>query len=326
MNRKFIYNLPLAVFLVVSMLSWAGPTKITAKLDSTTLLMGKVVGYNIEIVQDKDKQGYILMNEGDTLTKNVEIHSLKLSDTVDLDNNRVQINKTYLLQSFDSGLYALPPVLYVSGKDTFASASTSLKVLPAEVDSLKNIHDYKTVMVPERKWYDFLPDFVTDYWWVPLVLLLIAAIVVFIIYRIKKGKPLKISLAPKKKILPPYDEAVLALQNLKARGLWQGGQEKEYYSEMTDIIRHYIDRRFNVNAMEMTTTQIMDLLNNEEVASSRTELREILSLADFVKFAKFKPLADENEQVFRLAQSFLEKTKPVEVESSEEDKNDNKEK
>ena len=118
----------------------------------------------------------------------------------------------------------------------------------------------------------------------------------------------------------------MALQNLKARGLWQGGQEKEYYSEITDIIRHYIDRRFNVNAMEMTTTQIMDLLNNEEVASSRTELREILSLADFVKFAKFKPLADENEQVFRLAQSFLEKTKPVGIESSEEDKNDNKEK
>ena len=114
-------------------------------------------------------------------------------------------------------------------------------------------------------------------------------------------------------MLPPYEEAMQALSELKGQSLWQNGQEKEYYSKITDILRHYINRRFGVEAMEMTTTQILDVLNHEDAKDAKSELKEILNAADFVKFAKFRPLADENEQVYRLATVFLDKTKPVEA-------------
>ena len=267
----------------------------------------------MEIVQDKGKTGYILVNEGDTLTKNVEIVGWLKSDTSDIGNGREQINRTLILQSFDSGLYTLPPILYVAGRDTFKTNKLTLKVIPVDVDSLKDIHDYKTTEDPGSKWYDFLPDFITDYWWIYFVVLILLAIGLYIYYRIKKGKPIRLPFVPVPKVLPPYEEAMQALSELKGQSLWQNGQEKEYYSKITDILRHYINRRFGVEAMEMTTTQILDVLNHEDAKDAKSELKEILNAADFVKFAKFRPLADENEQVYRLATVFLDKTKPVEA-------------
>lgn len=303
------------IFVILSVcpaLCFAGPTTIKAKLDSAYLLMGKQIGLHVEIVQDKNKTGYVPVTDGDTLTRNVEIVGWRNSDTTDLGNDRIQIDRDLILQSFDSGLYTLPPILYISGKDTFRTEKSTLKVIPVNVDTLKNIHDYKNVENPDTKWTDYLPDFITDYWWIILLCLIAIAAAVYIIYRVKKGKPISLPLLPKKKVLPPYEEAVAALTALKSASLWQNGQEKEYYTRLTDILRHYIDRRFGVNAMEMTTSQILALLTNEEAKDAKNELRKILDIADFVKFAKMKPLADENEQSYRWAADFLEKTKPVE--------------
>ena len=304
------------IFLIAVMfpvMGIAGPTTIKAKLDSAYLLMGRQTGMHIEIVQDKNATGYIPVTDGDTLTRNVEIVGWRNSDTTDLGNNRIQIDRDLILQSFDSGLYTLPPILYISGKDTFRTEKTTLKVIPVNVDTLKNINDYKNVENPDTKWTDYLPDFITDYWWIILLFILIVASAFYIIYRIQKGKPIALPLLPKKKLLPPYEEAIEALTALKAASLWQNGQEKEYYTRLTDILRHYIDRRFGVNAMEMTTSQILALLTAIEAKGAKEELKKILDVADFVKFAKMKPLADENEQSCRLATEFLEKTKPVEI-------------
>lgn len=304
------------IFLIAVMfpvMGIAGPTTIKAKLDSAYLLMGRQTGMHIEIVQDKNATGYIPVTDGDTLTRNVEIVGWRNSDTTDLGNNRIQIDRDLILQSFDSGLYTLPPILYISGKDTFRTEKTTLKVIPVNVDTLKNINDYKNVENPDTKWTDYLPDFITDYWWIILLFILIVASALYIIYRIQKGKPIALPLLPKKKLLPPYEEAIEALTALKAASLWQNGQEKEYYTRLTDILRHYIDRRFGVNAMEMTTSQILALLTAIEAKGAKEELKKILDVADFVKFAKMKPLADENEQSYRLATEFLEKTKPVEI-------------
>lgn len=286
--------------------------------------MGRQIGLHVEIVQDKGATGYIPLTDGDTLTNNVEIVGWRNSDTTDLGNNRIQIDKDLILQSFDSGLYVLPPILYISGKDTFRTEKSTLKVVPVNVDSLKNINDYKPVEAPNTKWTDFLPDFITDYWWAFILLVLVAAIVAFIIYRIKKGKPIMPPLIPQKKLLPPYEEAVAALSDLKSATLWEKGQEKEYYTRLTDILRRYIDRRFDVNAMEMTTSQILSLLEHDDVKDAKSELAKILNLSDFVKFAKMRPLADENEQSYLLAKEFLEKTKPIEVPKEDEKSNGEK--
>lgn len=312
-KRGFIKTYLLSTLLAVGMTSMAAPTTFKAKLDSASLLMGKQVAMQIEIVQDSNVNGYIPINEGDTLTDKVEIVGWRKSDTTDLGNNRVQINKELILQSFDSGLYTLPPVLYVVGKDTFRTNKLTLKVVPVQVDSLKNIHDYKTVQKPNTKWTDFLPDFITDYWWAILIGLLLLLAGIYMYIRHQQGKSLLPPILPKKQLLPPYEEAMGALAGLKSANLWQSGQEKEYYTQLTDILRRYICRRFEINAMEMTSSQLLLMLTAEEAAPVKDELRKILEVSDFVKFAKMRPLADENEQAFASAVKFIEETKPVEI-------------
>ena len=117
---------------------------------------------------------------------------------------------------------------------------------------------------------------------------------------------------PIKKRLPPYDEAMLALQQLKSSNLWQNGQEKEYYTKLTDILRVYIDRRFGINAVEMTSSQIMEKIKqNEEAHIANDQLNSVLEIADFVKFANMHTLADDNEIAFQRAINFVEQTKPA---------------
>lgn len=114
-------------------------------------------------------------------------------------------------------------------------------------------------------------------------------------------------------LVPPYDRAIQALHELKDSKLWQQGQEKAYYTTLTEILREYIDERFHINAMEMTSSQIIETLHrNEEIKAVNRQLRDILEMADFVKFAKMRPLPDDNEQVMRYAETFVEETKPEE--------------
>ena len=307
--KRHIMVLSLAVSCLLAV---AGPTTIKATMDSTTLLMGKVSAIHVEIVQDEQVQGFLLADRMDTLQAMVEIAARPKPDTTRLGNGRVQINRDIVVQSFDSGAYVLPPLAYVVGHDTLRSGALSLKVMPVQVDSLATIHDLKPVATVPFKLGDWLPDFITDYWWAWLLLLALAA-AAFVLWLkwLRKGRNPFVAL---RKRLPPYDEAMLNLRNLKARNLWQNGMEKEYFTQLTDILRVYINRRFDINAVEMTTTQIMETLkDNGEAQAGSDQLSMILEMADYVKFAAVRPLADDNEQAFRRAVNFIEATKPVEV-------------
>lgn len=298
--------------LLLPFTAQAGNTIVKAKLDSVTLLMGKTTTLHLEIDQDKNVKGYFLNEQLDTLTSKVEVAGRPKADTVDLGNNRIQINKDLIIQSFDSGLYVLPPMQYVVGSDTFKTERLSLKVIPVKVDRLKDIHDYKPVEKVPFKFFDIIPSFITDYWWIYLIIILLVLGGLYTYFKwFKKGvNPLK----PKKKRLPPYEEAIQALNDLKAQNLWQNGQEKEYFTALTDILRVYIDRRFSINAVEMTSTQIIDTLKqNNETKAVNEQLSEILEVADFVKFANMHTLADDNELALRRSLNFVEDTKPVPV-------------
>ncbi|MBQ4006242.1 MAG: cell wall anchor protein [Muribaculaceae bacterium] len=295
---------------IVGMGVAAGNVTVKAKLDSTQLLMGRVTALHLEIVQDQGTRGVLLQEKSDTLTSMVEIADKPKADTVSLGNNREQINRDLILQAFDSGLYVLPPVAYVVGRDTFESNPLSLKVLPVPVDTTQDIIGIKPVEGVPFKLFDWVPDFISDYWWAWLAGLALIAFGIFAYYHwYKKGiNPLK----PVKKRLPPYEEAMLALTTLKSRNLWQNGQEKEYFTGLTDILRVYIDRRFGINAVEMTSSQIMDKIKqNKEAHIANDQLKEVLEIADFVKFAKMHTLADDNEIAYQRAVNFVEATKPV---------------
>lgn len=133
-------------------------------------------------------------------------------------------------------------------------------------------------------------------------------------------------LLPVKPALSPYERAINALIILKEKKLWEKGQEKEYFTDLTDILRTYLEQRFGINAMEMTTRQIISTLNNSDVRDKKDYIREILNVADFVKFAKVRPLPSDNIKAFDNAMKFVEETKPAAIseENSSESENDSK--
>ncbi len=322
---KLYLKILLAAVMTVTMTldGQAGKTTVNARLDSTILLMGKVTPLHVTIVQDRDVVGVFPWENRDTINAFVEIAAKPKPDTVDLGNNRIQINRDLILQAFDSGMYVIKPLPYVVGTDTFLTQQLSLKVLPVKVDTLQDIHDIAPVETVPFKLLDWVPDFIADYWWLWLLLaLLLAGGLYYYLVWYKKGR--KISL-PSRKRLSPYDEAMANLQRLKEDNLWQNGQEKAYFTALTDILRVYIDRRFHINAVEMTSTQIVDTLKkNDETRAVNEQLEMILEVADIVKFANVRPLADDNELAFQRALNFVEATRPVENDIDNDDKKKNK--
>ena len=295
------------VLLVTATMAWGGNVTFKAKLDSATLLMGKTTALHLEITQDKDARGFFPGEHLDTINAMIEIAERSIADTTDLGNNRIQINRDLIIQSFDSGMWIIKPIPYVVNGDTAYSNQLSLKVLPVDVSKMQDINDIKPVEEVPFNLLDWLPD----YWWAWLLalLLIVGGFWAYHKYYKKGINPLK----PIKKRLPPYEEAMINLQNLKAAQLWQQGQEKEYFTGLTDILRVYIDRRFHINAVEMTSSQIIDTLKkNEETKAVNEQLEMILEIADIVKFANARPLADDNEVAFQRAVNFVEATRPVE--------------
>lgn len=297
-------------------------TTITATLDSAYITMGNVTALNVEVVEPADAYSQVGFIPG-TMPAEVEVIGEATSDTIDLGSQMRQINRRIILQSFDSGAYTLPPVLYLNGADTLLSNVVTLKVNPVDVSHLEDIHGNADIMSLRGHWYDFLPDWIVDYWaWLLLTLLLVGGGVCAVLILTNR---VKVPFIPTKKPIPPYEAARRRLDTLHEQHLCERGQEREYYTELTDILREYIDRRFNINAMEMTSRQILDRLNaNPETKPSQSLMRQILEVADFVKFAKMRPMPDDNVKSFNHAVEFLENTKPAEPEPApEEDKTNN---
>lgn len=311
--RRLLYIMGMAVVMVMSAMPVSGQNvRLESKLDSATLLMGRVTSLNVTLVKPSAERGTLIIPR-DSMTANVEIVGEAEADTSSLGNGIEEIRRRIILQSFDSGVYILKPILYVSPLgDTIASDRPVLKVIPVNVDSLSTIHDYADAQEGEHKFFDFLPDFMTTWWfWLIIgVLLAVTGIVIYFHYA-KKGK---ISLKLRKPEEPPYERAVRSLNDLRAQHLCEQGREKEFYTRLTDILRVYLDSRFGINAMEMTSTQILKALEgNEATRLPRLHMSQLLEIADFVKFAAQRPLPDDNVKAFNNALQFVEDTKPMPV-------------
>jgi len=146
----------------------------------------------------------------------------------------------------------------------------------------------------------------------PWIIAIVIAFIIayFVFYYLKKRKKAEpIFKAPPKPKLPPHTLALDALDNLRLKKIWQSGRIKEYHTELTDIIREYIDGKFNVNAHELTTYEIMDAINGTTANNDAKEkLRQTLILADLVKFAKQQPLPLEHDGSLNNAYDFVKET------------------
>lgn len=320
---KYFHRIYLTLILLAAALTVNGaPTTLTTSMDSVYVLMGKLTPLHIQLVTDENPAGELII-PADSICGNVEIHNEGKADTSAVTTGRIEINRTLMLQSFDSGVYRLNPIKYVVGGETIASNRLVLKVLPVPVDTLETIHDYADISDVDRKLVDYLPDFIVDYglWILAVIIVLILAAWGIWYYLRRKNTGDTVEINP----VSPYDEAMGGLTTLREEKLCEQGREKEYYTRLTDILRNYLQRRFSINAMEMTSTQILSTLeNNDETRLPKRYMNRVLEIADFVKFAKVRPLPDDNVQAFNSAIQFVEDTKPApEPENPEEEDSEN---
>lgn len=305
--------------------AFAQNPSVKLSLDSAFLLMGRTTPLHLELVAPENPEGHLLIPK-DSMCDKVEILKLLKADTTQLGNGRIEVKQDIILQSFDSGVYRMNPIMYVVGNDTFRSNRLVLKVYPVDIDSLETIHDYADVADIDRSFIDYLPDFVVDYglWILALIIVLGGGAYAYYLLRNRKNP----FAAPAPKPVPPYEKAIDELNRLRSEKLCESGREKEFYTRLTDILRIYLQGRFGINAMEMTSTQIRQTVNsNEETRLSKENMDRVLEIADFVKFAKVRPLPDDNVRAFSSAMQFVEDTKPkpAPTEENSEDSAEGKE-
>lgn len=282
----------------------AQATTVKAMTDSTQLVQGSRTSLRVEVLQNGLGGTLVDAPEDGTEFEGIEFQALRI-DTADLGNNRYQLTYNYTLQAFDPGTVTLPPFRFANGADTAQSASLTIKVHEVDLDSLTDIHPMESTVEVPTKWYDIFPD-----WWIWVVVAIAAGALIVIGFLLLKRK--KTFISKPKEVTPPYDLAIQRLQQLQTRNLPGTGREKEYYTELTDILRQYLDGRFGINAMEMSSTQIIDTLrHNKETLPGSDLMKQILEIADFVKFAKVRPLPDDNVRSFNSAMKFVEDSKPL---------------
>ena len=313
-----IKSLVAAAALLSSAWSSEAAVRVRAFMDSTQLLMGNTMAIHLDIVEPiSDAQGQIVLQKDSTLIPEIEVRDIITIDTGDLGNNLRQIRREMIIQSFDSGDYIIPEIKYAIATDTTLSDKLALRVIPVDVSNMETINPDADIQNAESRWWDFLPAFIVDYWeWILISIIIIAAAVTAFLMLRKKG--VKQIFKPQAPPLSPYEVAIRDLNHLKERNLCAAGNEKEYYTDLTDILRVYLQNRFGINAMEMTSSQITAELNkNDETRLPNRLMKQILEIADFVKFAKQRPLPEDNTRSFNSAMQFVEDTKPRPVEPIE---------
>ena len=289
--------------------------KVTTSVDVTKNKIG--AEFKLTLKTDVDTLSKVKFPEVKNFGAFEVIQSYKI-DTVK-NSARYELIKKYGLTQFDSGKYIIPriPVL-INGKPSF-SDSIKVEVNNVEVDTLKQkMYDIKDIAQVESP---------IGTWWIYVLVLLAVAVAGYFIYQFIKKRQNQ----PKEEVIvfkSPIEKATTLLQQLETKELWQKGEIKDYYSELTDIARNYIEEEIHIPAMESTTSELIDglrkaakqkklKLSNETVAN----LEKVLKQADLVKFAKVKPLdfeIEEDKKRISSAIVIIHKSIPEIVEDTDE--------
>ncbi len=321
--KQLIYY---SIFIIASLnVVHSQEVSVRAVFDTTSIYIGDQVHYTLTVEQPSGISLQI-QPQKDTLCKNIEILSGPATDTSSTSTGRIKIVNRYLVTSFDTGFYQVPPVYAEirneNGIRRFYSDYALLEVMRVKIappDSTAKIFDIIDPYKAPVTLGEILP-------WALLAIL--AAALVLVLIRILKRFKRKIK--SEEVVVNPDPAHVIAfrdLEKLKNDQLWQKGEVKHYYSRLTEILRQYLENRFGVYSLEMTTSETLDELikTGFKKDDSYTMLKNILNGSDLVKFAKYKPEPSENELHFENSWAFVEITKiqPEIVENINE--NDGKE-
>lgn len=316
--RKFLFFVTIILFSVYSL--HAQKLSVSARIDSTVLRIGDQTKLTFEISQ-KPNQKVISPLFSDTIVEGLELVELGKNDTVSGKDGNIIVRQNYQVTSFKDSLFYIPPYPFVLNGDTTWSKSLSLKVVqPFKIDTAANtITDIKNVFDAKFDWMGLVK-------WILLVILILAILAVLFVFIRKYWQKKPIFVTAPEPALPAHIIALQQLDKLKQEKPWHHGRSKEYHTELTTIVRTYIEQVFEIPSLEMTSDEILENLSDmrKENKEAFVALRQLLQLADLVKFAKWNPTPDEHELSLANSYSFVKLTKveeqPAELTKTEESK------
>ncbi len=284
-----------------------------ASLSSEKIVIGEQTTITLKLTcKTGDKIEWFSMH--DTLSKHIEIIQIQAQDT-SYDSSNFEIQ--YLIQnititSFDSGLHVIKPFTIKLNDQRIESNPLLLMVNTVLVDMNKDIHDIKPPLHVSMTLLDWL---IANWKILALVWLILTVLTIFLYwYFIFRKKKNRLPIVKKEISISPFELAIQKLKTLEDKKYWQEGKFKQYHSEISEIIREYIENIYNIPALEQTTTETLYQLRHEELTDEiKQKLKKILILSDMVKFAKEVPSDIENERVMVYAYEFIDFTKPTQI-------------
>jgi len=307
--------LPVFVFLLCSItLSAQENPKITTEVDTTFIKIGEQVQWKVTV--DIDSTDFVIFPEGQTFSPLETVEAFATDTTRNKD--RLTLQKIYALTQFDSGAYKLPSQRIDINGTGYMTDSSMINVATVPVDTLnQKMYDIKPLINVEKSNYAFWKYLLIGL----LILLILGGLLYWFVFR---KKPL--TEEEKVALLPPYDRALLELKQLENSKYLIQDEYKQYYSELTTIVRSYLEEDAHITALESTTGQLIEKL---ELLKDAGELKldddtikqfqQILQTADLVKFAKNKPSTSVAEQDRKLVEQIVEKTHEAIPEPTEEE-------
>ena len=285
-----------------------GQISVESKVDRSAIFIGDIIKYSVLITHDPDVE-----LQSPSLAANLgsfEIRDYKVLDPVK-ENEQIISQTDYLISTFVTGEFDIPAleIIYKTTDDTtlktIKTEPITILVKSLNPDEAGDIRDIKPPLEPPRDYRQLI------LW--TIIGIAIVALVFTAFYYVKRRREGK-SFIPKrsKPPRPAHEIALEALDRLSKRDLLKDGKIKQYYVELSDIIRNYIEARYYIIAPEMTTNQLLDKMLREQINADHLHLlREILDNSDIVKFAKYIPSERENQETTELAFEFVNKTKLV---------------
>lgn len=296
------------LLIILSPFLYSQQINVLASVDTTDYKIGDYINYTINVSHPKNMQ-LIRPEIKDTLAS-LEVISIENPVTSEQENS-VSTKFIYVFSKYDSAEVTIPslPVKYKAKNDTsFQSVNTNPVSFTVHTLSINEAEEIKDVKEPVT-----IP---LDWKLIALYVVIGLIIIALAVYLYKKYKKKKEAAPVEKKVvrIPAHVLALQELEQLDQKKLWQNGEVKEYHSEITEIIRRYFEKRFHLHALEMTTGEVITQLSERNGTENIKELtRDFLNNADLVKFAKYQPMHEVNEEMMIQAKEIVNSTIPVQT-------------
>lgn len=287
---------------------WGQEVRVLPSLEKNEILIGEQVNLKVRVVHDRSMKVRLVLPQ-DTLVSGVEVLDFRMVDSLEVNDRLKEAVYNVVLTSFDSAMYVLDNINVLVQDSVFTALEKPtllVNTIPVDLEHPEQFNDIKAEWKTPFVWKDYVA---------PALIVLLILLLVYLAYRLwlylRRRKDESSQAVPSIPLMTPYDEAIEGLYALKAKELWQKNQVKEYYTELTDILRTYILRVHGIATWDRTSSEILETFRSQvDTGSSYEALHRILTMADLAKFAKYKPDVQDNIGILHLAETFVEQQKP----------------